>query len=280
MAYRLTVCNNKGGVGKTNLVIQLAALLAMDHGLRVRVVDLDPQADSSAAFNFEINGEEDVPSVLDVIEEAYVRQRLVTGTAARAVRPCTWDVPWADKISYIPARFDLEEANHIAPNRDAFLRLRAAMTETDGDVDVILYDCPPSLGVLPQMAWADSDDVLLVTQPSFRSWRGMRRTRAQLLYVRDNLLVPDLDFCGFVVTAFREQTKNHQHWRERITTEFGEDKLWGTVPLRAHIARLDDQLKPVALLEDNAERDALIGHYRPIANRVHHLATTIVTQEI
>lgn len=285
MAYRLVVCNNKGGVGKTNTAVNIAVFLVVEHGLRVRIVDLDPQADTSAMLRFEVDQDEDAPSVLEVIERAYVRKELVTGTAADAVQPCRWDVPWAEKLSFIPARFDLEEANHAASNLDHRMRLRAAMEGTDDDVDVIVYDCPPSLGVLPQMAWADADDLLLVTQPSFRSYRGMRRTHAELLYVREQLLVPDLDYCGFVINAQRGQTTNHQYWTRRIIDEFGPDRHWGTLPLRTQLARLDDQLVPVALMpatnaEDRRTKDTLTELYRPIVQRVHELATTTVTEEV
>jgi chromosome partitioning protein len=267
-------------VGKTNLTVNLAVWLVVMFNLRVRLVDLDPQADSSAALGFEVDKEEDADSVLDIIEAAYVRQKLITGTAERAVQTCRWDVPWKDKLTFIPARFDLEDANHVSPNRDAFLRLRAAMEGTLDDVDVVLYDCPPSLGVLPQMAWADADDVLLVTQPSFRSFRGLLRTRAQLMYVRDQLLVPDLDYVGYVINGTREQTLNHQHWTRRIVNEFGEDRHWGTVPLRARLARLDDELKPVEFLDDGVEKTQLTDFYRPVVQKIHALATTITTEEI
>lgn len=280
MSYRLAVCNNKGGVGKTNEVINLAVFLVVLFGLRVRIIDLDPQADSSAALGFEVKDEEEAPSVYDAIIEAYQRQRLVTGTALKTIQKCRWDVPWRDKLTFIPARFDLEEANSVAPNLDHYLRLRAALEGTDDDVDVTLYDCPPSLGVLPQMAWADADDVMLVTQPSFRSYRGLKRTQAQLYYVRGKLLVPDLDIVGLVINAMREQTTNHQLWSKRIISEFGEERHWGTVPLRAALSRLDDQLKPVAFLEDGAEKAALTAHYEPIARRIYQLATTTINEEI
>lgn len=285
MAYKLAVSQNKGGVGKTNEVVNLATFLITMHDLRVRVVDLDPQSDASAALGFEVDGaEEDQNSVLEVIERAYQRHKLVTGTAADAIQPCRWDVPWADKLTFIPSRFDLEDAHHVAPNRDAFLRLRAAMDGTD-DVDVVLYDCPPSLGILPQMAWADSDDVLLVSQPSFRSYRGLFRTHAQLLYVRDQLLVPDLDYAGFIINGVRDGTKNHKYWSKRIVDEFGAERHWATMPLRARLSRLDDELLPVALMPENEAKERelkeeLTELYRPAVKRIHELATTTITEEV
>ncbi|WP_190824665.1 ParA family protein [Saccharopolyspora pogona] len=290
MAYKVAVCQNKGGVGKTNEVINLAVGLVVEHDLRVRVVDLDPQSDASAALGFEVDGpEDDAITVLEVIERAWRQHRLVTGTAADAIQQCRWDVPWRDKLTFIPSRFDLEDAHVVMPNRDAFLRLRAGMEGTDDDVDVLIYDCPPSLGILPQMAWADSDDVLLVTQPSFRSYRGLFRTHAQLLYVREQLLVPDLDYVGLIINGHRSGTQNHKYWERRIVEEFAsgqnEGKHWGTVPLRARLARLDDELLPVALMPetDAKERELkaeLTGFYRPAVDRLHKFATTTVTEEV
>lgn len=290
MAYKIAVCQNKGGVGKTNEVINLAIFLVVTYDLRVRIVDLDPQSDASAALGFEVNGEEQCDTITEAIERAYVRQRLVTGTAADVIQTCRWDVPWRDKLTFIPSRFDLEDVHHnVPPSRDAFLRVRAATEGTDDDVDVVLMDCPPSLGLLPQMAWADSDDVLFVTQPSFRSYRGLCRTHAQLLYVRNQLLVPDLDFVGVIINGHRANTQNHEHWTGRIIQEFGsgpnEGKHWGTVPLRARLARLDDELLPVALMpetdaKDRAQKKELTELYAPSVKRLYELATTTVTEEV
>lgn len=290
MAYRVAVCNNKGGVGKTNEAVNLAVFLVVTHGMRVRLVDLDPQADASAALGFEVNeAEEENDTILEAIQAAYVRQRLVTGTAAGVVQACRWDVPWKDSLTFIPARFDLEEVNHAAVNLDAYLRLRAAMQGADEGVDVIIYDCPPSLGVLPKMAWADSDDLLLITQPSFRSYRGLRRTLAELMYARDELRVPDLDYCGVIINGHRTNTSSHHYWTERIVREFGDEdggRHWGTVPLRARLARLDDELVPVALMpddtaKDRAEKDELTRHYAPIVERLRSMAlsTDTVTEQ-
>lgn len=285
MAYRLVVCNNKGGVGKTHTAVNIAVFLVETYGLRVRVVDLDPQADTSAMLGFEVDHDEEAPSVLEAIERAYVRQKLVTGTAADVVQACRWDVPWRDRLTFIPARFDLEEANHAAPHLDYLLRLRAAMEGTTDDVDVVIYDCPPSLGVLPKMAWADADDLLLITQPSFRSYRGMRRTLAELMYVRETLLVPDLDYCGFVINSMRRRTTNHEYWHGRIVEEFDPRRHWGTLPLRTQLGRLDDQLVPVALMpektaDDRRVKAELAEFYRPLVQRVHELATTTITEEV
>lgn len=287
MAYKLAVSNNKGGVGKTNLVIQLAIFLITVFGLRVRIVDLDPQGDSSAALKFELEEEEDVDSVLEVIESAYQRRGFITGTAARAIQKCRFDVPWADKLTFIPSRFDLEQATHVGPDVDMLLRLRAAMDGTCDDVDVVIYDCPPNLGLLPKMAWADSDDVLLVSQPSFRSLRGLIRTQAELMYSRKSLGVPDLDIAGLVVTHYRAPSgavkrNNHAYWLDRIVKHFGEEKplLWGVIPYKARLATLDDELKPIGLLPPSAERTALEAPYLPIVKRLHDIALTTVHEEI
>lgn len=280
MAYKMSTIQNKGGTGKSSWAVNTAVYLIVNHGLKVRLKDLDPQSDASAMCRFEVEEEEGCDTIYEAIERAYRGRRLVTGTMADVIQPCRWDVPWRDKFSFVPSRFDLEDVHQGPPSTDALLRVRAASEGVDDDVDVVIYDCPPSLGMLPQMAWADSDDVVFVTQPSFRSYRGLCRTEAQLYYSRKDLKVPDLDYAGYVINGQRN-TDNHRKWVPRIKKRFGPDRYWGTIPLRTKIGELDDELTPIAMMPENtaksrAKKKELAELFEGPTKRLYELATSTV----
>ncbi|WP_344044212.1 ParA family protein, partial [Saccharothrix xinjiangensis] len=101
MAIRVALGNNKGGSGKTAGTVNLAAALA-ERGLRVLVVDLDPQANASRRLGRRFDPTNPSTTVSEAIQNAG------QGVAADALVPCGWPDPYASRIDVIPARYDLE----------------------------------------------------------------------------------------------------------------------------------------------------------------------------
>nr|MDT0666327.1 AAA family ATPase [Micromonospora sp. DSM 115978] len=130
----ITVANQKGGVGKTTTTVNLAAALAM-HGVRVLVIDLDPQGNASTALG--VDHRSGVPSIYEVLlgdrplDDVVVRSGESEGLYCA---PATIDLAGAE----------IELVSVVA--REA--RLRRAIAGLQRDVDYILIDCPPSLGLL------------------------------------------------------------------------------------------------------------------------------------
>ena len=157
VSLTLAVANQKGGVAKTTTVASLGAALA-EHGLRVLLVDLDPQA--CLTFSLGVDPEEVEVSVHDVL----------TGSvpAADAVLPA------ADGIDLLPSAIDLaasEAALLPRPGREYVLR--TALEPLSSGYDVILLDCSPSLGVLTLNALTAADELVIPLQCEMLSHRGV-----------------------------------------------------------------------------------------------------------
>ena len=162
----LAVMNQKGGVGKTTTSVNLAAGLA-DAGRRVLLVDLDPQGHASLHLGFEPVGSE--PTVYDVFRGDLPPDR------------CTRVVD--DRLTVLPANLDLAAAELElvdAPNRETVLRTAltrhlAQQAEAGRPVDFVIFDCPPSLGVLTINALVAATEVLIPLQPHFFALQGLSK---------------------------------------------------------------------------------------------------------
>jgi chromosome partitioning protein len=192
----IAVMNQKGGVGKTTTTVNLGAALA-ELGRRVCLVDLDPQAHLTINYGVEPSSE-DVPSLFDVLVE-----EMPFIEAMRQVD---------ERITLVPSSIDLAaaEVELVAVlGRETILKKRidaARQFENAIPFDVMLLDCPPSLGLLTLNALAVADEVIVPMQPQFLPLQGMAKLleTVQLVNRRMN---PELKVSGVVLTMFDSQTK-------------------------------------------------------------------------
>lgn len=185
----IAVANQKGGVGKTTTTINLAAAL-VEKGLRILVVDLDPQGNASTGLGIERNQRE--LTTYDLILEDVELADVIYDTDQ-------------DLMKIIPATVDLSSADMelIASEKRSFL-LHYALRQpamAGFDFDVILIDCPPSLNLLTVNAMVAAHSVLVPLQSEFFALEGLSQLMITMREVRDTAN-PNLRMEGIVLTMF------------------------------------------------------------------------------
>lgn len=191
MAKIIAVVNQKGGVGKTTTTINLGAYLA-ELGKYVLMIDLDPQANATAGLGV------DYQNLASGIYEALSGSCLIR----EIIQP-------TDHVGYrvAPATPALAGANIELVNiTNREFRLAETLLEVRSDYDIILIDCPPSLGLLTVNALAAADFVLIPIQAEYYALEGLGQLLETITLVRQNLK-PELDILGAVITMFDKRTR-------------------------------------------------------------------------
>ena len=186
----IALMNQKGGVGKTTTTVNLGAAMA-EVGKRVCLIDLDPQA--HLTINYGIDPTPDTVSLYDVL--------LGDNSFLEAVHKID------DHLALVPSSIDLAAAEiELVSVLGRETLLRKKLESADHDFDVMLMDCPPSLGLLTLNALAVADEVIIPMQPHFLALQGVAKLleTVQLVNKRMN---PRLKVSGIVLTMFDSQTK-------------------------------------------------------------------------
>ena len=212
-AVVVSMCNQKGGVGKTTSTINLGAALA-DYGRRVLLVDLDPQGALSAGLG--------VPhyELANTVHNLMVEPRVGIDEVLIHTR--------VDGLDLVPSNIDLSAAeiqlvNEVGREQTLGRALRPVLDQ----YDYVLIDCQPSLGLLTVNALACSDGVIIPTECEFFSLRGLALLTDTVDKVRDRLN-PKLIISGILVTRFDSRTVNAREVMARVIERFG-DLVFDTV---------------------------------------------------
>jgi chromosome partitioning protein len=202
MTRVVALANQKGGVGKTTMAVSLAACAAED-GLRVALLDLDPQGTLTRwlAPAFEAGR----PTAYDLIvrREVALADALCRTNSGLLVVPSTIDLAVATA--------DLQRALRGVGLWQTALR---AKLHAPADLDLILVDCPPSLGELTMLALVAADDVAIVTSCELTAFDAMQDLIACIDLARSPGLNPDLRSMGILPTMFDARSL---HCRQVIT---------------------------------------------------------------
>ena len=215
-AVVISMCNQKGGVGKTTSTINLGAALA-EYGRRVLLVDLDPQGALSAGLG--------VPhyELAYTVHNLLVEPRVPTDDVLIPTR--------VKDLDLIPSNIDLSAAEIQLVNEVGREHtLGRALHPVLDRYDYVLIDCQPSLGLLTVNALACSQGVIIPTECEFFSLRGLALLTDTVDKVRDRLN-PKLSISGILVTRFDTRTVNAREVMARVLERFG-DLVFDTVITR------------------------------------------------
>ena len=225
MTRVLTVANQKGGVGKTTTTVNVAAALAFA-GMRVLVIDLDPQGNASTALGIDHRSE--VTSIYDV---------LVDGVdLAEIIQPC----PDVDGLFCAPATIDLAGSEiELVSLVARETRLRKAVTAylqaSDEPIDYILIDCPPSLGLLTVNAFVAAKEVFIPIQCEYYALEGLSQLLKNIDLIRTHLN-PDLHVSTILMTMYDARTRLSAQVAAEVRAHFPAETLEGTVPRSVRVS--------------------------------------------
>lgn len=215
MAYIIAFANQKGGVGKTTSAVNIAACAAV-LGKRVLLADLDPQGNATSACG--INKRDVTVSTYDVlIGKANASRAIVQSKYERlSVMPST--------ISLAGAEFDLFEIDH----RES--ALKRALQEVDGKYDLVIIDCPPSLGLLTVNALTCAHGVVIPMQCEYFALEGLTQLMYTIRKVKQ-LYNPTLNITGILVTMYNGRLNLSVQVMAELKKYYA-DKLFSTVITR------------------------------------------------
>lgn len=221
----LTVANQKGGVGKTTTTVNVAAALALA-GLKVLVIDLDPQGNASTALGVPHHSE--VTSIYDVLVDSTPLEGII--------QPC----PDVDGLFCAPATIDLagseiELVSLVARETRLRKAIKAYLESQEERIDYVLIDCPPSLGLLTVNAFVAADEVFIPIQCEYYALEGLSQLLKNIELIRTHLN-PELHVSTILLTMYDARTRLSAQVAEEVREHFPEQTLASTVPRSVRVS--------------------------------------------
>lgn len=249
----LAVLSMKGGVGKTTLTLGLASA-AWHAGERVLVIDLDPQANATMGLGVT----DPALTVNDVLADAR------PGIARDAVLPTAW----GDRVQVLASERSLEFRN-VPEGPHSALRLRSSLAALTREYDLVLIDCPPSIGELTRNALATADVPVIATEPAYFALHGAQQAMDAVDVARATTN-PGLRPARIVLNKVRTTVAEHRGRIAELRDFYGVAVSEFMVPERNAIPQSEGAGMPIHAWDSPAGRE-LAGIFDHL---LHALAPT------
>ena len=243
------VANQKGGVGKTTTTVSLAACFA-ERGLKTLVVDLDPQANATTSLGLDPRGLD--ASIYEVLMQDVEFDEIVEPTMIKGLRiaPSSLDLAGAE-IELVSAL-----------SRES--QLRRAISGAVGEYDIIMIDCPPSLGLLTINGLSAADEVMVPIQTEYFALEGLAQLVQNIGMVQRSLN-PGLELTQVVLTMYDARTNLSRDVARELRAHYGDKVCWQVIPRTVRLSEAPSFGQPITLY-DSLSKGATA--YRALAKEV------------
>ena len=245
----VAIANQKGGVGKTTTAVNLGACLA-ELGLRVLVVDLDPQGNATTGLG--IDHARRRTTAYDVLASG---AHVIDGTIQTAIADL-WVLPSEVDL----AGLDVELLG--AASRDSILA--RSMDEVRREFDVVLVDCPPSIGLLTVNALAAADELIVPIQCEYFALEGLGQMLRNVRLIQQRVN-PGLKVGGILLTMFDPRTKLAEQVVSEVRAHFPSQVYETIIPRSVRIAEAPGFGAPVVAFDPGSSGARA---YRELAREV------------
>jgi len=261
--------NQKGGVGKTTVALGLAAM-AGRRGVRTVLVDLDPQANATSGMG--------VWDAALTIDSALAAES--SGSASAAIVDSGWDAAlFADRPRLVPSSPQLAQRETQLATDPIGAQDRLAIALEGLDADLVLIDCPPSLGLLTVNALFAADKVVIVTEPGAWATDGVEQILRNVRRIADRRNGA-LGIAGIVVNRLA-RTRDARYWESQLTEAHPDLVIEPSIRLRAAVAEASAAGVPLhalerdgtaeAVAEFDAVLDRILGIERPVEPEIEQM---------